>query len=68
MSKPSLDDLTPEQRAAFLAFVKDHKHDYKWELSLAWMKGTDTPELRQIRNTLGPSWLAGIHVKKGDLV
>jgi hypothetical protein len=62
--KSSLNDLTPEQRDELLTFVKAHGNDYKWALSLAWMKGTDTALLRQIRNQQGPSWLAALHIPK----
>ena len=50
--------LTPEQDQALRAFAAEHGRTWKQELRDAWMRGSDTGALRQIRNTFGPSWLA----------
>ena len=62
--KAALTDLTDEQQQELIAFAKRYGNQYKWELSLAWMRGTDTPLLRQIRNSQGPSWLHNLHIPK----
>lgn len=67
--KPSLDDLTDEQREALLKFKKDHGHTWKYKLNSAWQTGTDANMtgghlLRQIRNQLGPQWLERLTIPK----
>lgn len=57
MNKPSLDELTPEQRQALLDFRARFGSRWKYHLVNAWLTGTDTPPLRQIRNQYGPNWL-----------
>jgi hypothetical protein len=67
--KASLDDLTPEQREALLAYAKRNGRHWKVELNCAWASGRDEREpegalLRQVRNQRGPSWLHAITVKE----
>jgi hypothetical protein len=69
--KASLDDLTPEQREALLAYAKRNGRHWKVELALAWASGRDEREpeaslLRQIRNSHGPSWLHAITLRSND--
>lgn len=58
--KPSLDDLSPEQRDCLVAFAKREGSEWKTELGYLWMRGQDDPLLRQIRNQRGPVWLSGL--------
>lgn len=62
MSKPSLDELTLEQRSALLDFKIRFGRHWKYHLANAWLNGTDNPPLRQIRNQYGPAWLAELHI------
>ena len=64
--------LTREQREAVVAYQQKHGDDWKDKLSNAWAtgkyKGMDKEQsasLQQVRNTLGPEWLA--EVKDEDL-
>lgn len=61
-AKPSLDDLTPEQRSRLIRFKNEAGPAWKSELVAAWLIGADAmlPDghlLRQIRNQWGPQWL-----------
>ncbi len=51
--------VTNEQLKALRDFAAIYGRCWKQELREAWMSGDgrDTGELRQLRNTLGPSWL-----------
>lgn len=56
---------TQEQMEALRAFAKKYGKDWKQELCDKWMCGADANEpnghlLRQVRNQLGPSWLAKV--------
>lgn len=67
--KPSLDDLTPEQREALLRFRAKEGAHWKSKLSVHWMMGTDerledSGLLRQIRNQRGPTWLSRLTIKE----
>ena len=60
---PAPDQLTSGQQEALDHFKRRHGKAWKEELSAAWTSGRDAvgvygPFLRQIRNTLGPAWLA----------
>ncbi len=51
-----------EQRAALQRYASANGRTWKSKLSLAWSTGEDEQEpdssaLRQVRNTLGPTWL-----------
>lgn len=55
-------DLSPEQLAALQRVAKYYGRRWKDSLRQAWMTGQygcymDAPQLQQIRNTFGPSWL-----------
>lgn len=61
MTKPK-PSPTPEQLEALKYYARVHGRYWKSSLSAAWASGQDVNErdgalLRQIRNTLGPSWL-----------
>lgn len=60
--KPSLADLTPDQLQALLSFVKGHGKDWKEKLLSGWIRAAYPGPLQQIRNTLGPHWLEGLHL------
>lgn len=55
--------LTMAQLQALKDFAKENGRTWKASLSLAWMQaaarvnGEVSPELQQVRNTLGPAWL-----------
>lgn len=54
---------TPEQLAALQAFAQKYGRNWKYKLVGAWCNGADAREpnghlLRQVRNQLGPQWLA----------
>lgn len=60
-------NMTPEQRDALERFIIHWGDDWKRRLMSAWMTGNyraaavfddDSAYLQQIRNTLGPEWLA----------
>lgn len=54
---------TPEQLSRLQSFAQAHGRYWKRELSDMWQDGRDAREqdghlLRQVRNQLGPRWLA----------
>jgi hypothetical protein len=54
---------TPAQLAALKAYAAKHGLQWRRKLADAWLIGADATDpdghlLRQLRNTLGPSWLA----------
>ncbi len=55
--------LTNAERLAVLAYAREKGRRWKQALREDWMRadprigGESSPELQQIRNTLGPSWL-----------
>ena len=55
--------LTQEQRAALQQYAAEHGRSWKQDLHADWMharaqvRGETSPELQQIRNSFGPSWL-----------
>lgn len=54
--------LSPEHLEALQIFARAHTHNWKQELNRAWVTGnypeaSRLPELQQIRNTYGPTWL-----------
>ena len=57
--------LTLEQDQALRAFASKHGRTWKQALREAWMRGSDGGELRQIRNTFGPSWLTTFKLDGG---
>jgi len=64
---------TPAQLAALKAFAAKYGHTWRTKLNDAWLLGRDASEpgghlLRQLRNTLGPSWLASFKLEtmRGD--
>lgn len=59
----------PEQLKRLLEFAKEHGRAWRYDLDLLWCNGRDANErdghlLRQIRNQLGPSWLAAFKEPK----
>lgn len=50
---------TPEQIAALRAYRDRHGKRWKSRLLAEWLSATgeEGPDLRQVRNTFGPSWL-----------
>lgn len=60
---PSRPTPNEEQKLALSQFKAKYGHFWKEELMLKWACGRDVNEphgalLRQVRNQLGPSWLA----------
>ena len=65
MVKSKLSDLSPEQAERLVAFANANGANWRADLTLMWMLGTDAllPDghlLRQIRNQRGPKWLAAL--------
>jgi hypothetical protein len=62
--------LTTEQRTALLAYAKENGRLWKseliwtWERASARVAGDVSPELQQLRNTHGPSWLKRVSLRK----
>jgi hypothetical protein len=59
---------TPEMLAALQAFRARHGRTWKDKLMTMWLTGRDANEpqghlLRQVRNRLGPSWLAKLKLE-----
>lgn len=54
--------MTPEQQGAVARFAKQHGRHWKSALRRTWERGVTTDDdgalLRQVRNELGPKWLA----------
>ena len=48
--------LTPEQGQALRAFAGKHGRAWRQALRDAWMRRSDSREMRRIRNTFGPVW------------
>jgi antirestriction protein ArdC len=64
--------LTRDQREAVVAYQQKHGDEWKEKLAVAWENGKykgvnkeQSASLQQVRNTLGPEWLA--EVKDEDL-
>lgn len=51
--------LTDHQAAVIRAFAEDHGRRWKATLRDLWMRAAAEPTLHNLRNTHGPSWLAG---------
>ena len=53
----------PEQIDALRAYRDRHGRRWKSRLLAEWLSSTggEGPELRQVRNTFGPSWLLNYH-------
>lgn len=55
---------TVAQLIALRAYADEHGRTWKrdlntdWQYARAQVNGEHSPELQQVRNTLGPSWLA----------
>lgn len=49
---------TQEQLTAIHDFAKKNGKNWKMALHAIWLKPDCPPLLRQVRNTLGPVWLA----------
>lgn len=65
--KASLDNMSIEQRERLLRFIRETGTDWKDKLNRLWWTGQDAslPDghlLRQIRNQLGPVWLAQLEI------
>jgi hypothetical protein len=58
--------LLRAQRDALLAYADENGHGWKQKLAIDWsfararLRGEHSPELQQVRNKLGPSWLASV--------
>lgn len=55
-----LDEMTPEHRSVFLAFIQRQSHQTEnWKTSLLndWLSGSSSGELQFIRDFYGPQWL-----------
>jgi hypothetical protein len=56
--------LTGDQLAALHTYAKENGDRWKMHLLSDWERGRiDVPELQQIRNTFGPSWLRRFKLK-----
>lgn len=64
----SLNDLTPDQREALIAYAKEKGRMWKSRLREDWfradarIRGESSPELQQIRNQRGPRWLNSVRL------
>jgi hypothetical protein len=61
-----LDELTPEQCQALLAFVKEQeKRDRPWKIKLLndWLHNRDSASVQFIRDNYGPQWLNRVKPK-----
>ena len=71
-SKPNLNDLDLNQRAAIVAFAAEHGRTWKTQLLEGWAKATQTGPLQQSRNEFGPAWLEKLtfpdSVKAGEAI
>jgi len=57
--------ITAEQLAALQVFAKQRGRGWKTALHDLWVSGGDrTPELQQLRNTRGPSWLVSFRLPR----
>lgn len=55
-----LDELTPQERQAFLEFIKEQiRQDRPWKVKLLndWLQGLDSGPVQFIRELYGPQWL-----------
>lgn len=52
------DPPTPDELAALRSFAAEHGRCWKAELHRQWMSALANPTLHNLRNRLGPSWLA----------
>jgi hypothetical protein len=61
--------LTTEMELALVEFAAKYGRTWKQTLRDAWMSGNglDAGLLRQVRNTMGPSWLIGYKLPKPGL-
>jgi hypothetical protein len=56
---------TQEQIEALASYAAKNGNTWKSKLMESWAKGSNTdPLLQQVRNQLGPSWLASFTIKK----
>lgn len=55
---------TTEQIAALAAYQAEHGRNWKFKLCIEWMNGTTTGLLQEVRNQLGPNWLANYRPAK----
>lgn len=62
--KSALDELNTEQRAAIVQFRERFGRTWKSKLMDGWLRAAYPGALQQIRNSLGPEWLA--KVKESD--
>lgn len=62
--KSALDELNTEQRAAIIQFRERFGRNWKSKLMAGWLRAAYPGALQQIRNELGPEWLA--KVKESD--
>lgn len=53
--------LTDEQRTALEAFAQGNGQNWREKLGDLWRTGGDSPVLRQVRNTFGPTWLHDVY-------
>lgn len=53
-----MNNLTPEQRNAVIEFAKQHGANWKEKLAEGWERSAYPGLLQEVRNDLGPEWLA----------
>ena len=58
--KSALDELNTEQRAAIVQFRERFGRNWKSKLMTGWLRAAYPGALQQIRNEIGPEWLAKI--------
>ena len=66
--KSALEALSPEQRAALVAFKAEHGRTWKATLHAGWLRAAYPGPLQQIRNDFGPSWLTKLTPADFDLI
>ena len=63
----STDQPTPEQLTALIAFATKHGKDWKEKLKDGWRNSAFPGVLQQIRNQLGPEWLAAFEPEEVEI-
>jgi hypothetical protein len=61
---PTVNELTEEERAALLAFAKEHGRTWKSKLLLGWETAKYPGPLQALRNNYGPEWLRLLKLPK----
>lgn len=58
-------NLTPDQLNALRAFAAEHGRNWKSKLLAGWLRAAYPGPLQQVRNSHGPTWLAGFKFPSG---